>query len=277
LRPALPQHTESVCRYVAQQFFHDPWQLRHAYPIEINTVGPILPKTFDDCLPAMKSRSRFHLLVNFGGLRSPVMLQGADTAFTLFALKLLDAALPPATSARVCLPTYLRDLISSELEGINSTAITVCYPSPCEFHSYLGDCDLLLTVPGLEVVLEALALRTPIAFLPPFNATQFYQAAVYDAHQVPVFSIRPDYLGQPAAPTADLAGQTQFIQVSMMQHRNDNRVLETLSRRLADALCLVQTDSLLLQNAGRRGRELLSSLGQSGRVETARLIEASLG
>lgn len=270
LRQTPLPHTDSVLSYIAQGFFHslknstDGWQ-----PRQLVTVGPILPRVLDGTVRSATRSRELRVLVNFGGLRSPVMLEGADVDYVSMVLRLLKEVTTNDVSVRVCLPAYLRGVFPTQ-DRTSSRPMTIEFPGRLEFYDSLKNCDLLLTVPGLEAVLEALSIHVPVAFLPPYNATQFHQVQTYRELGVPLFSLWPRYLAEHSV-DVDLTIQTKLIQQAL--RRSDLQGRNDLARDLRNGLDRISVTPSLLDESARRGTTLLRMLGESGRSATVRIIE----
>lgn len=269
LREVLPPHCVSATAYVSQRFFVPlPGHVFRDLPSH-HLVGPILSPDLDFSPAFGQSGSSSSVLVNFGGLRSPSMTRGADRAYVDSMLNVLTKGLASVAPITVCLPMYLRDL--DPLISSRFPALEILYPTQRDFHRRLTRCRLVLTVPGLETVLESLYLGSPIAFLPPYNGTQLRQLLVYNSLNIPLFTLS-SFLSGPHFVDTDLATLTKAVQEHNITAVSAPGSIDLLAEILRHSYSASFSSEDLLIAAGRRNRSLFQQLGSDGRREAALLV-----
>lgn len=257
---ALP-HSRIADLYIAQAFFRSHSEQVVAGFSNFLTVGPILPKSIEMARPPGRDEG---ILVNFGGLTSPVMENAADTRFIEWILKAIREANLGRRRLVVCIPLHLASAGALATKLLPNAQIHS--PSASEFHELVAECRVLLTVPGLEVALEALYLSRELVFLPPHNGTQALQLLEYQANGIgracmsECFTAGNEFSG-------DLHSLTKAIQRRNLQN--------SLSKDATDALTegILRGVGFALEGVGGcAGPTRLAALGANGRVEASRRI-----
>lgn len=258
-RSVLPNHTQDATEYIAQRFFvgASVKQVR-----SIRYVGAVLPRDHQRRWP---ESSKFDALVNFGGLKSPVMLREADLQYVRWVVRMLQASAMPPANLALCLPRHLACL-EREIAVLLPGAL-ITYPDPFEFGDMLHRSHVLLTVPGLETVLEALYLDKPMIFLPPYNGSQYLQLEIYQNFHVGI-PLAADVAGRYS--NSDLQLLTASVQRANALDLADHHVIENCAVRLSELIAHLSRKNTS-QNAAPR-EFLLHEIGVNGREETAKII-----
>jgi len=261
--------------YVAQRFLK-PLNLSVHLTKHIRQIGAILPpstQTFgalsnkNHAAPIDRDPQR--VLVNMGGLQSPLTLDGAEISYIRAMTRLIAHTRVSDGPLDICLPKHLaRHLATLQAE---CPAARFMMPSHHEFQNLLSACSLLITVPGLESVLEALANNVPLIFLPAHNGTQFLQYKAYKDCSLGLMHME-DYLPPPVA--LDLTGLSLRVQLRNGDLLQTASIILSLSERL-DFLLENSSKALQRKNVAH-GRELLESIGGDGLTELESVVEELL-
>lgn len=134
-------------------------------------VGPLLRR-----LPQRAVRPR-GTLVNLGGVRSLFMTPDrarAGLSVVAHVLRSLAHLLPPG-DVTVATGADAAALLAPQLPA----CMRVGHLTARDYDARLMDSALLLTVPGLNAVLEGMAASVPLAFLPALNPSQCLQLRCY--------------------------------------------------------------------------------------------------
>ena len=139
-------------------------------------VGPLIRQRF---LAANPRAGRPEVLVNVGGGRNRWVEPGRNSDYVGQVIDWI-AELPLRGKAVLVAAGHdaVRSVSQRPLpEGLEVRSL----PQP-EFLSSLACCELFMTAPGLNAVFEGLFAGRPMVFLPPQNASQVEQLAVYEQH-----------------------------------------------------------------------------------------------
>jgi hypothetical protein len=271
LRTEPPPYASVTSAYVSQSFFRAPHaelvkQLPH-----FRAVGPVLAKRLDQLPEPTRDQTRPCILVNFGGLRSPAMRPMADHNYVSWTMGLLGAVGLDPSSLTVCLPVHLEN----QIVALQATmpGVRIECPSMAEFHGYLSKSSVLVTVPGLETVLEGMHLGTPIIFLPPHNGTQVLQLSEYQRRGISIGSLVPPYLSELAVDTVDPSQLTGRVQKLNECAAHDESLRRVLSSALAKAI-VAASNPVATQLQVGHNRRAIRELGMHGRRVVADIINA---
>lgn len=269
----LPDHVRPAA-YVAQRFFK-PLD-RAAWPTNgVRQVGAILPRASDTGLnltftPSVRTEPDLvcsRVLVNLGGLRSPRMLGDADLRYAEAVTRMLSACPVFADSSMdICVPPHMSGH-RSWLQRLNPSARFLIADHK-EFQTLLSRATLLLTVPGLESVLEAIACGIPLAFLPAHNGTQTLQSRVYRQHGLGLIHLE-SLLESPSS--LSLVELSQEVQTRNLRLLRTTTVVSRLSTALDGALSRI--DVARARENTRIGSQMLASIGKNGSADVSKLIE----
>jgi hypothetical protein len=141
------------------------------------------------------------------------------------------------------------------------------FPDPSAFADLLHRSCTLLTVPGLETVLEALYLNKPMIFLPPYNGTQCLQLDIYEHLHIGA-TLVPNTIAR--CHRANLQALTTTIQRANAFEQADKQHLDTLAMRLSGLVVDLHTEGAFANNGACHS--LLRDIGINGREETAAII-----
>lgn len=269
LRRSAPPHVNLASRYVAQAFFT---QRSSACPLDVETVGPVLPMELDGVHGHASAAPYRSVLLVFGGLRSPVMLPRADVQYVRRIVDIMDRACIPGIRITACVPSY----VSASIPLAAYANIQIRTPHRSEFYALLAESDLVVTVPGVEAVFEALSIAKPIVFLPPYNGTQFHQGRTYRTLNLGLLSLWPTFLNALDCDSDDLTLLTRQIQTHSLAGE-DAAVTRDCIEKLRHIFTTSYQNPERLLEWGQRGRALLTSLGTPGRHATAEAVEALFG
>jgi len=208
-------------------------------------------------------------------MRSPATLVGADRAYIDWVLRILEATASLLKTATVCLPRYLEGVYPHRSRV--HPAISFRFPTDHEFHDLLRATDVLITVPGQEVVFESIYAGIPLIFLPPSNATQAFQSRTYQKNQIPIATLWPSYLDHVLTTNSDLNRLTGEIQRLHLRHLADKPVAVALETSLREGLTHLAADWAGSQTNVMRNRKLLSDLGAHGRDAAVQIIFDTIG
>lgn len=134
-------------------------------------VGPLLRR-----LPARADEPR-GALVNLGGVRSVFVTPERTRAGLAVVAHILRALVPRLPPGEVVVATGAD--AATTLRPQVPASMRVGPLSPAEYDICLRRSALLLTVPGLNAVVEGMAAEVPLAFLPALNASQCLQLRRY--------------------------------------------------------------------------------------------------
>jgi hypothetical protein len=272
-RKKAPPFTSAANAYLAQRFFE-------ASPIDLlaerwHWLGAVLPRSIEAALdkPLHPWRLR-SVVVSLGGLRSPVMIPGADIEYVAFTARLLRPLAADGLSVILCAPIYLR----AEIQALGAAfdGVEVRFPTSSEFHDILAKGDLLITVPGLEVVLEAMALSVPLLFLPPYNGSQVLQLVAYQHCDIPLLNLSSACFNGPPRAGTETHDLTRSVQECNRRAVRDEAIVVCLARELRDALRVTADRIAWVEQRREANLRCLSSLGVGGRSHAARIIEKLL-
>lgn len=261
LRSAPLPFTPDAQLYIAQKFLRPPSSSVTRDLPHLRMVGSILP---DGLAPLPRPRANRRIVVNFGGLTSPVMQSEADIRYISWIISALGRTSLQTFDLVVCIPLHL-DAAASMARALLPAA-TIISPPLATFHQSIARCDVLLTAPGLETVLEAGILSRPIVFLPPHNGTQMLQLAEYTRHGVgdasPALALgQLRYMGED-----DLIALTRAVQTS----NRERSASDAMTQQLGYAIEHGVRAALRLEAAHYPA---LSALGNEGRSVAVALIE----
>lgn len=272
-RPELPPYTSRAQTYIAQRFLDEASAV--LTPLNLRWVGPVIPRQLEKTASEQLHLSRQrNVLVHFGGLKSPATRSGADLDYAGWILDILHKAISKEVFFTVCLPQYMRQT-SSDLQS-RAPGARLQFSGFSDFHQQLLQCDAFITVPGLEAVLEAMSLGKAIIFLPPHNATQLRQMAVYRAHEVGFGYLDVEHVCGFTEPDVSFNDVTAQLQRSNSSKSKDSSVTDALAARLNRYLSLEVAASPRVDEYRNRNKHLFQALGQRGRQTTATIIEEHL-
>ena len=226
LRDSRPKCHDLLDSYFAQRFFQHPFSPDLMALENFQPVGAIIPKRApkkvrERCFEIHKKRRS--PLIHCGGLCSPAMLPGADTAF----VETMLACFSSETPMRIILPRHLH----AEVVGYSRSNLTLIECSPVTVQEHIEDSPVSLTTSGIEFTYESLSLGVPILFLPPFNATQYLQL---DYHLKQIDHVVPFDLGE----QTDLNFDSLDEKTTLLQKQGVNgewrRQFEEVARRWTD-------------------------------------------
>lgn len=279
LREVPPPHVELAKIYIAQRFPHPGAGATDYLEKGLHNVGPILPSRLDQPLGVRMKSESLRVLVCVGGLRSPAMAPQADIDYIQLVLALLEDGIPSSARTILALPQYLR---FAHLPALAATGCEVIYPTQQQFYDLLEISDILITTPGLEVVYESIAAGVPLVFLPPYNATQLFQARTYASLGIGLHSIEPAWkseidvclLPPRASMLNDITQQVQDRNMSLLFHNRDQ--LHQLGGDLAERLSIALAAPESLALSACAAHRLLDPLGWDGRERAANAISSVL-
>lgn len=223
-------------------------------------VGPLLREL------APRSGQSFGTLVNLGGVRSVFLSKktaAAGLAIAAHILRAVSPALPPGdviVAAGADAAVALRPLLPASVQ--------VGPLSPAEYDAHLQRSAMLLTVPGVNAVLEGMAAEVPLAFLPALNASQCLQLRRYQRAGIAASGVEleryaaleiPERVADEQALTGNVVRALESIASSQVQ-------LEHLTGAVREQLPV----SVHLT---RRRRTFVDSLGAPGAETIANAIE----
>lgn len=141
-------------------------------------VGPIIK---DIAKPVGRDSSI--ILVNLGGVESRWIIPGKNSRYPSLVVDILRkiATKLPGQECVIGLGKKAKSSLQKVELPQNTTIDT--FPQII-FHDLLSRCDLFITSPGLNAVMEAMSVDKPIVFLPPQNASQVLQLAKYESYAI---------------------------------------------------------------------------------------------
>ena len=269
LRTEMPAFSELAQSYVAQTFFRAPARAITHDCDSIAMVGPVFSRSLDTLL-ATKKHPGGRILVNFGGLTSPAMLQLADVRYIIWIASVLQRTTIASDQMIVCLPIHLHDLKEMVKSYLPSANITT--PSMDEFHDLLCNSLVVVTIPGLESVLEAIYLRKPLVFLPPHNGTQLIQLREYTRAGIGDCVPLPEAVRDLDDSCRDLHKLTKSVQLGNQEGATDNGLGVRLASYVRDSVCSLHRASRV-ESVVARNAQFLETLGVGGRLAAVDLVE----
>ena len=147
-------------------------------------IGPLLRQ-----LPAGLSQ-RSGTLVNLGGVRSVFMSPERMRAGVGLVARVLWSIQPALPAGEVVVATGTD--AAEMLRPLLPASMRVASLSPAEYDVALHRCALMITVPGVNAVLEGMAAEAPLVFLPALNASQCLQLQRYQRAGVGASGIELD-------------------------------------------------------------------------------------
>lgn len=178
--PSIPNSALDADLYVIQQTLphRSNWKRYRSRLRNVLVVGPILPP-----VTTRTTESTRQLLVNLsGGQATGWYRVGAESDYPRLVMDVLVRV--PA----IC-STFDRVVVTGGQSAIERAAQFALPPSDTAwtfesashetFQNQVARSAVVLTVPGLESVLEAAQHRAPLVFLPPSNPSQVAQLAFY--------------------------------------------------------------------------------------------------
>lgn len=150
----------------------------------VTIVGPLLRD-----LPA-RAGEPHGTLVNLGGVRSVFMTPERARAGLMVIANILRAIQPELPRGDIFVATG--GDAATLIRPLLPTSMSVGVLSPTDYDAMLQGSALLLTLPGLNAVLEGMAAGVPLAFLPALNASQCLQLRRYQQAGVGASGIELD-------------------------------------------------------------------------------------
>lgn len=161
--------------YLWQRFFSAPDDDALSGLPRHRPVAPIL----SDIPSAGDLVADVDVCVNLGGMVSPHVPVGTAREYAEGVVRTIGAvARRTGRRMLLCGPGAVVHSLTT------APGVAVAAPAHHEFRAIAAAASTIVTVPGLEVVLESLATGQRIVFLPALNGTQVLQDACYRAHQV---------------------------------------------------------------------------------------------
>lgn len=182
LWPHLPAGVEKAFVYGVQGYLLDSRPDREReLPRNSLRLRPILDPEIQR-LARDVAREPDLALINLGGCCNP-FVPPRDLA--QYAVELVRASLRPLRSRFSRIEVHTNANLAAVIqEAVGNGAVTVRHSSHRDFLDSLARCGLLLTTPGITATLEAIALGTPIKFLPPSNYSQYRILEIYHQRRV---------------------------------------------------------------------------------------------
>lgn len=170
LRDEPPPGAPMLCAFFAQRFLDHPFCPALEAMANFFAIGPIVPKGLSAAQRNVRTPGPVRSpILHCGGLFSPVMVHGAAETFVTHAL---GAAGQFNGTMRALLPLHLHEAVPTSLER----KIHLVESSSLSVHEQLVGSEFALTTTGIEFTYESMLLGVPTIFLPPFNASQHFQA-----------------------------------------------------------------------------------------------------
>lgn len=222
-------------------------------------VGPLLRD-----LPPRAVEPR-GTLVNLGGVRSVFMSpERAHAGLTIIA-SVLRAIQPQLPSGDIVVATG--GDAAERLRPLLPPSMSVGVLSPADYDAALQRSALLLTLPGLNAVLEGMAAGTPLAFLPALNASQCLQLRRYQQAGVGAWGIELDRFVDLAIPERVVDEQALTLEVIAALHR-----IATTPDHLSDMADAVRTQLPSASQLTDQRRAFVHALGAPGAPRIADAI-----
>jgi hypothetical protein len=273
LRQQAPPFADLAYRYISQRFFLNPSPHLVGTLPRFEWVGPILPRRYDESTTPCQRVSGV-VLVNFGGLRSPAMRPGADDAYVDWVLQLLAHTELDSAIFRVCLPLYLaasgprysRLLPGADLRYLDSQ----------QFYDALDNASLLVTVPGLETIFEAIHVGIPLVLLPPYNGTQLLQMKAYQTEDIAESLPLTNQAEALAEEHSDPYVLSAHVQSMLTETRHNHCALLQLASALRDSINRIFNNPDHAKAKCERNRVQLNRLGETGRLRAVASIDTTI-
>lgn len=269
IRTKAPPFIENANAYIAQKFFQKS-SINLKLPCEFVEVGPIIPKYIENSVAKPMNNDNRSMLVNVGGLHSPVMESNADKAYLNLIIQILKTSDLDLHQIALCLPKYLKCMknnISEKLPGAE-----ILFLNAREFHERLLTTSLLITQPGLEVVIEAMYCEVPIIFLPPHNGTQVFQAEIYRRLDIYLLYLQlgaEKYIKNNKTELEEITPKLQRFNIGKC---SDTLIFKKMGHLLSETISKIQCNDDLIQAKCKNNKSKVMNLGQFGRKATAKQI-----
>lgn len=239
MRTSPPNGAHHLEKYYVQTYISN--QLASSI-VSLGSTHEVEPIIVDPTLDAPLPRTDLlapHILVQVGGMGSPAAMQGSGNLYIKFLIANLNNLEGNVT---LVLPPNLHQDFPSEGK------VQIACATPLTIGSLIRQSDLVLTTSGIEFMYECAARRTPMVFLPPFNATQEQQLS-HLARHTPSAVLFSFHVGILAHKFEDLDRRTQSIQTAG-QHGAWQRQLRSIfstlgplgDQELRDVTQLIQSD-----------------------------------
>lgn len=168
LRQEPPPNVAGLHAFFGQRFFNHRFSPAIERLHNFRAVGPIMPKNRANFSSPQNPVPRRLPIVHFGGLYSPMMVEGACESFLNAALDALNAY---PEEVRIILPAHLHKQAESKI----GTHILLLQCSAISVHDYIAGSEFALTTAGIEFSYESILAGVPTVFLPAFNSSQVFQ------------------------------------------------------------------------------------------------------
>ncbi|MCP4099448.1 MAG: hypothetical protein GY748_24770 [Planctomycetaceae bacterium] len=171
LRDAAPACHPLLSAFFAQKFFDYKFPNKLTDLENFHEVGVVAPASITGFVGrgrVPRSFQRKQPLIQCGGLYSANMINGADE---LFLSKTCDVVTGVSPRSRFVIPGRLRRRATS----CATQEVELIEASPLSIHEHLYGSEFALNTSGIEFTYEAILMRVPVLFLPPFNASQALQ------------------------------------------------------------------------------------------------------
>lgn len=144
-----------------------------ASPVAPIVVGPLIRRV------NAPSPTRAGTMVQIGGGRSRWVRPGVNSDYACQVADWIRAV--PELPQPLLLAGGRESIASISSSHLGSAPVVLRSLRHGECVAKIGSASMLVTSPGLNAVFEAIYSDTPLIFLPPQNATQVAQLAVYEA------------------------------------------------------------------------------------------------
>jgi hydroxymethylcytosylglucuronate/cytosylglucuronate synthase len=256
---------DKVAYYCAQRF---PTELLPiASPLrhwqDIHWIDPIVPTSHS-------RRGGQGIVINFGGLQSPLVGNPVDAYLSLVLFPLIDVL---KVSGRKILAVCgnLSTDTCRRLRALLPECHSIGPQPPYTFERTLNDADLLITSPGSTTILQAMSIKLPTLLLPPQNLSQFFNGQFYSKSGA-------NNMQWPA-------GVLDFARVEQLRPQGQPAVHAYIYQSIADAAASPQAADEVktvirkaVHDAPADGvlNDCLSTLGSEGAYQVAQLIKQAV-
>ncbi|MHA1248644.1 MAG: hypothetical protein ACTSRP_01500 [Candidatus Helarchaeota archaeon] len=139
-------------------------------------VGPIIRPEIINRNSLKKEK---FILINIGGAESRWIKPGVNSNYLKIIIEIILSIKSKLLDNKIFIAAGKSAIQSINKNDIPKNIILKTFPQ-IEFFKKLWSCNLYITSPGLNAVMEAIHYNKPMIFLPPQNASQILQLQIYE-------------------------------------------------------------------------------------------------
>lgn len=265
LRNEPPACAPVLKSFFAQRFFSHPFAPSVELLANFHAVGPIMPKSMAGSVQKPTELGLQSPILHCGGLFSPSSVDGASEEF-LF--QTLNALMHFSGTFRAIVPPNLHSAVHAAF----GDRISLVECSSLSVHDHIRGAEFAITTSGIEFSYESMMMGVPTLFLPPFNASQFYQIQYHS--KLNRNSVSFDAATTPCTPFDKLHEGTADLQKAGMRGVWQGQ-FEQVARFLRNLGA--ERRGTLLPEVRRQQHRELSGIGKNGAKSIASAVLREVG